>query len=152
MIEKIKKQLLELEQSVNTGTTTNENISKSSTYWHIDHSLLVINGIPQVLANSNPADFNPQFKWIKFIVMTFKKIPRGKAHAPKQVLPEDNITKEALLHRLQTALIALQKLDHLAPSCYFNHPVFGHLNVKQSIKFLWIHTEHHLKIIREISK
>jgi hypothetical protein len=33
---------------------------------------------------------------------------------------------------------------------YFHHPFFGHLKLNKTIKFLEIHTNHHLQIIHEI--
>jgi hypothetical protein len=36
-------------------------VSNEDTYWHITHSLQVLNGIPEVLKNSNPSDYHPKF-------------------------------------------------------------------------------------------
>ncbi|GAK89272.1 hypothetical protein JCM19297_1100 [Nonlabens ulvanivorans] len=112
----------------------------------------VFNGIPQALESSSPQDFKPQWSFIKWIIMTFKKIPRGKGRAPKHVLPEDHITKADLLQQIQLAENGLENIEQLDARCHFKHPLFGHLNLKESQKFLAIHTEHHLKIIRDIFK
>lgn len=44
----------------------------------------------------------------------------------------------------------LQMIKNLPSQSYIEHPYFGHLDVKQTLKFLKIHTQHHLKIARDI--
>ena len=43
----------------------------------------------------------------------------------------------------------IKKAHHNA---YFRHLIFGNLNKKRTIRFLQIHTAHHLKIIQDILK
>jgi hypothetical protein len=57
-------------------------------------------------------------------------------------------TQESLKNTYQ----AITYLKDCEENQYFMHPFFGQLNKKQTIKFLAIHTEHHLKIIRDILK
>ncbi|MGJ8684558.1 MAG: DUF1569 domain-containing protein [Nonlabens sp.] len=151
-MKKLHNQLQEIEQFIELGAISNPAVSKVDTYWQLDHALRVINGIPQALENSNPKEYQPKFTFMKWMIMTFKKIPRGKGRSPKHVLPEENITKIELTERLGKAMEGLKSIDSLDAQCHFKHPLFGDLNVKQSKKFLWIHTEHHLKIVRDIVK
>ncbi|MFN8364825.1 MAG: hypothetical protein U0T78_06125 [Cloacibacterium normanense] len=39
-------------------------------------------------------------------------------------------------------------IKNLPSQSYIEHPYFGHLDVKQTLKFLKIHTQHHLKIVQ----
>ncbi|PQJ32239.1 hypothetical protein BST92_10010 [Nonlabens arenilitoris] len=149
-MQQIKQQLTELQNLTQLGDQENNEVSKVGSYWHIDHALQVINSIPQALASSQPNDFKPKWSFLKWTIMTFKKIPRGKGRAPKHVLPKETISKNHLLEQLRIASKRIESLKQLDSKSHFKHPLFGHLNLKESQKFLYIHTEHHLKIIRDI--
>ena len=42
-------------------------------------------------------------------------------------------------------------LETLNANSYFKHPYFGDLNLKKTLWFLNLHTNHHLKIIKDIA-
>jgi hypothetical protein len=78
------------------------------------------------------------------------RIPRGRAKAPKVVQPKANFNTETLKNHLEKGKTKLAELDTIGDKNYFEHPYFGHLRLKPTIKFLEIHTNHHLKIINDI--
>ena len=130
----------------------NHAISEASVGWHIEHSLLVIKQVTATVAQSEPKLYKSKFNLSRFFVFLLKTIPRGKAKAPKVVIPVDEITLETLQESLKNTYQAITYLKDCEANQYFMHPFFGQLNKKQTIKFLGIHTEHHLKIIRDILK
>jgi hypothetical protein len=144
--------LLQLENHIPNLEKTNPNVSISTVGWQIDHCLLVINGIISQLEISNPTEFQPKWNFPKFMVFTTGKIPRGKAKAPKVVMPIQVATQNELKAKLEVAKNNVLKLDSFSENQFFNHPFFKDLNVKQTKRFLTIHTKHHLKIIEDILK
>lgn len=144
--------LLQLENHIPNLEKTNPNVSISTVGWQIDHCLLVINGIISQLEISNPTAFQPKWNFPKFMVFTTGKIPRGKAKAPKVVMPIQVATQNELKAKLEAAKNNVLKLDSFSENQFFNHPFFKDLNVKQTKRFLTIHTKHHLKIIEDILK
>jgi hypothetical protein len=144
--------LQQLENHISNFEKTNPNVSNSTVGWQIDHCLLVINGIIGQLEISDPSKYQPKWTFPKFMVFTTGKIPRGKAQAPKVVIPNQVATQEELLAKLAAAKNNVLKLDSFSENQFFNHPFFKDLNVKQTKKFLTIHTKHHLKIIEDILK
>ncbi|WP_396165947.1 DUF1569 domain-containing protein [Flavobacterium sp.] len=144
--------LLRLENHISNFEKTNPNVSNSTVGWQIDHCLLVINGIIGQLEISDPSKYQPKWTFPKFMVFTTGKIPRGKAKAPKVVIPTQVATQEELIAKLAAAKNNVLKLDTFSENQFFNHPYFKDLNVKQTKKFLTIHTKHHLKIIQDILK
>lgn len=77
-------------------------------------------------------------------------IPRGKGKAPDRVNKREPIHASELEEMGLKAHEAIEKLADLPKNSFFNHPYFGHLDRNAAIRFLKIHTKHHLKIIREI--
>lgn len=144
--------LQQLENHIPNLDKTNPNVSNSTVGWQIDHCLLVINGIIGQLEISNPTEFQPKWTFPKFMVFTTGRIPRGKAKAPKVVIPVHVATQDELKDKLEAAKNNVLKLDTFSENQFFNHPFFKDLNVKQTKRFLVIHTKHHLKIINDILK
>ncbi len=142
--------LLQLENHIPNLDKTNSKVSNSTVGWQIDHCLLVINGIIEQLEISNPKEYQPKWNFPKFMVFTTGKIPRGKAKAPKVVIPTQVATQEELKAKLEVAKNNILKLNSFSENSFFKHPFFKDLNVKQTEKFLVIHTQHHLKIIQDI--
>ena len=142
--------LHQLESHLPNLDKTNSKVSNSTIGWQIDHCLLVINGIISQLEISNPTEFQPKWNFPKFMVFTTGKIPRGKAKAPKVVIPTHVANQEELKAKLEAAKNNILKLDSFSENQFFKHPFFKDLNVKQTEKFLVIHTKHHLKIIQDI--
>lgn len=149
MIQKLACQLAEMESMIPDAHVENLAISNGSVGWHLAHNILVINQVTSAIAKSEPVNYKPRFSWTKFIIFLTKIIPRGKVKAPKVVEPTPDMDLQEALERASLAIINLMSV---APNQFFPHPYFGDLNRDKTIKFLWIHTEHHLKIARDLLK
>ena len=146
----LHKILLQLENHIPNLEKTNSRVSNSTIGWQIDHCLLVINGVIGQVEISNPTEFKSKFNFNRLIVFTTGKIPRGKIRAPKMVTPISIATAEELKSNIEIAKNKVSKLNNLPKNSFFKHPFLSDLNVKQTEKFLAIHTKHHLKIIEDI--
>lgn len=128
----------------------NVKISKASVGWHLDHSLKVINSVYGVLKSSNPGDYKPEFNGLRLFTFTLGFFPRGKAKSPKRVLPPEIIVKEDIENQLEKAIENMSMVASLEDNQFFTHPLFTQLNKKQTLKFLRLHTNHHIKIVKDI--
>lgn len=146
----LSKQFDLINSHIKNGDQKNTSISSSGTYWHLDHILKVIIKVSQSLQTSVPSEYRPKFHFVKSMILLIGSIPRGKAKAPKRVLPPEQVSLDDLKQQLSKAIDLTSKLNTLDHHCYFNHPIFGDMKLKQATKFLTIHTEHHLKIINDI--
>ena len=151
-MDKLLKCLNELENQISNSESLNLAISKSSVGWHIEHTLLTINVIIDRLKNSDPNDYTWKFNFPKILVFTINKIPRGRAQSPVPVQPKNNFTIDTLKQHVESTKRKLTELQILKPTNYIEHPVFGKLKLKHTIKFLEIHTKHHIHIINDILK
>ncbi len=148
---KIHHQLADLESYITKHSMLNNSVSAVPVGWHIEHCLLVIEAIIEQVGISDPNNYKWQFNKLRLIVFTLNKIPRGKAKAPGIVLPKD-YSAESLLEHLQNIKLRVTDLQTMQPKQYFKHPMFGHLHLKATTKFLQIHTLHHMKIMRDVIK
>ena len=148
-MQKLRKQLDELESYIPHLEVRNDAISASTVGWQIEHDLLVISSVIEGVKRADPAAYKWQFKPLKYVVLWRGVIPRGKVGAPKLVTPGE-ITQDTLQAHIILCRQRLVELEQVEAGNYFTHPFFGHLKKKETFRFLYVHTEHHLKIIREM--
>ncbi|PZU83124.1 MAG: hypothetical protein DI529_13245 [Chryseobacterium sp.] len=148
----LEKLLQKIESLLPEINKENLKVSKASIGWHLEHSLLILNGSLKGLTMTNPENYNPKFSIKKFIFLNFGLIPRGKIKSPKQFVPLETPTKESIGKLLNLANERLEAIKSLPSKSYITHPFLGDLDKKTTLKFLGLHTNHHLKIIDDILK
>ncbi|TXN38022.1 DinB family protein [Flagellimonas hymeniacidonis] len=148
----LKEELSKIESYISYRDKLNVKISKVDVAWHLDHILKTINKIYETLETSNPEAFKPNFNLSRTFVYAYGDFPRGFAKSPRIVLPPDVILTESLYSQIKEAKESIRKIQDLHPKAHFEHPYFSIIDKKQSIRFLTIHTRHHLKIIKDILK
>lgn len=151
-IELLKAQLAEMDNYIVRKEEKDPSVSSAPIAWHLSHSLKVINNIIGTLEKSNPEDYKKEFSFMRLLIFVSRRIPRGKARSPKAVWPPEVIQADELRSSILEARKNVELLNNFHPRAHFEHPYFKHLNRDQTKTFLEIHTEHHLKIIRDISK
>lgn len=129
----------------------NEAVSSSTVGWQIEHSLLVISSVIDGVTKSDPAKYKWSFRPIKYLIFWRGKIPRGKSRAPKFVVP-DTFTADSLQNHIESCRAKIADFELVGAGHYFSHPYFGDTKKKDVIPFLVMHTDHHVKIIKDILK
>lgn len=127
-------------------------VSNGNIGWHIAHSILVIIKMITAMEKSDVQAFKYKFSLLKWLMFTFKKIPRGKRKAPATVQPPevfDTPYFDDLFSKVAEKLASYQKLPKNANLV---HPAIGLINKEEALKFLFVHNKHHLSIINDIIK
>lgn len=151
-IDVLKNLLIQIEKNIPFKDQKNTQISKSDIGWQLDHALKVFNAVSEWTIKSDLKDYKWHFNFWRTLLFPIGYIPRGKAKAPKYVLPPKTINTKDLQTQLHIAATHIETLKTLPEKAYFKHFVFGKLSKKQTLRFLQIHTNHHLKIVRDILK
>lgn len=142
----------ELESYIAVKDKRNDSVSTSDIAWQIDHSLKVFNLVSETLVNSDLELYKSKFNKWRLLLFTIGYFPRGKVKAPKYVRPPEVILTEDLASQLQLAYQNIDNIKLADKNAHFKHFIFGVLNRNRTIRFLQLHTNHHLKIIRDILK
>jgi hypothetical protein len=149
-MHKINNLLNELEAQITNYSKLNQAISEGNVGWHIVHSCLVINSVCGAVLKSDPSKFIKKFSFKAILVLLLNSFPRGKAKAPSFTMPSEELSPASILNSIQAARANIEALSKADKNQYFTHPIFGDLNTGQTFKFLGVHTNHHLNIIKDI--
>ena len=149
-MKKLLHVLNDFEKQASLYLNNNKIVSEANVGWHIIHSCLVITSITEAIMKSDPALFKKKFSWKAFFVLLFNKIPRGKAKAPSFTQPSNEVSMDTVLEQIAAARKSVALLLTANKNKYFTHPIFGDLQLPTAIKFLYVHTCHHEKIVRDI--
>jgi hypothetical protein len=151
-LNKVNFAIRQLETHIKNHSISEQKTSKSTVGWHIDHSLKVINNVCVALQKSDPNAYEKNFSLLGKLFFTLGFFPRGKAKAPKYVRPPEVILEEDLISQIQLAKVNVETIANLDKKAYFKHPLFGNINSTRVYQFLALHTNNHLKIIKDILK
>ena len=149
---KLKAKLDEVTSYMAVRDSKNLEISEAAVAWHMDHIFLVVDQMYKTLEKSVESYHKSEFNIKRAYVFTFNKMPRGKVSAPESVKPKENVDIDTIWSHYHQALAIVKKFSDLPEKKHINHPALGTMNRDGTINFLTIHTEHHLKIIRDILK
>ncbi|MEO1030285.1 MAG: DUF1569 domain-containing protein [Bacteroidota bacterium] len=144
--------LVEIENAVQYRDRKNLEVSKVDIAWQLDHTLKTINRITEALETSNPNDYSSSVNAARVMSLTAGYIPRGRAQSPDVVRPPEIILTDDIYAQLKEAKANINTLNTLDEDANFEHPYFGQLNKAQTIRFIEVHTKHHLKIVSDILK
>ena len=151
-MKNIKDQLLKIESLLPKIEVRNGKVSKASVGWHLEHLLLILNSSLKGLTMTDPEDYKPKFSLKKFVFLNFGLIPRGRIRAPKQFFPLEVPTQESILKLLNLAKDRLEAAKELPEKSFITHPFLGDFDKQTTLRFLWLHSNHHLKIVDDILK
>lgn len=146
----LNEQFDSIEKLIEKRELIDTTVSKANVAWHLDHMLKVINNLYDTLQLSDTNNYEWSFNLTRSIVFTTGTIPRGRAKSSESVTPPKVILVNALEEQLKEAKSKMEKINQLHENASFNHPVFERLDRDQSIRFIEIHTNHHLKIVADI--
>jgi hypothetical protein len=149
-MNKINNLLNNLEAEITNYSSLNQAVSEGNVGWHIVHSCLVIDSVCAAVSKSDPSKFIKKFSIKAFFVLLLNAFPRGKAKAPSFTIPSEELSPAFILQSIQTSRKSIEALSKAGKNQYFTHPIFGDLNAADTFKFLAVHTNHHLKIIKDI--
>jgi hypothetical protein len=144
--------LSQIEKHIPFKEQANTTITKTNVGWQLDHTLKVINRVCTILEKTKPSKYKKDFNIPRTILFNVGWLPRGRAKAPEQVIPPAIILEEKLFSQLKTAKTHLESIKLVDDKAFFIHHIFGNLSKAKTIRFLEIHTKHHLKIVRDILK
>lgn len=149
-MKKLVQVLQDFENQTPHYLAQDNSISGGNVGWHIIHSCLVITSVAKSILQSDPSTFKKTFSWKAFIVLLLAKFPRGKVKAPSFTQPASEITSNTVLEHIKEARKSAALLLTANKKLYFTHPIFGDLQLPSAIRFLYVHSYHHEKIIRDI--
>ncbi len=156
----LSQQLLTLaEQKVERLSRRSDRVSAWSVAQHLDHlaqaNAQCAAAISRLL-DSRPDDTGPGLKLAGRAVLLTGWIPRGRGVAPPTTVPSAVPPSEirSRLGDAQTAVNAIgQRLNEIdGARARLSHPALGGFTALQWLRFIAIHTRHHLKIIEEIER
>ena len=124
-----------------------------SPYEHVDHTARVVSAILTGLLQPDLPQIAP-VSLLGHAVLITGYIPRGKARAPSRVKPVRASVAELLatLDAMDELIGRVADPGWISPKgSVIPHPYFGGMTSTQSLRFVGIHTHHHLKIVREMA-
>ncbi len=115
----------------------------------------ILTSVVDIVTGRKTFDTTGSIRPLGRLVLRSGVIPRGVGKAPSGAKPDEAISADRLTEELEQQLVKIGQIDEHVETAKisrqtFRHPNFGDLNSRQWIRFVRVHTNHHMKIVREI--
>jgi hypothetical protein len=131
-----------------------ERVSGWSVGEQVDHLLKIVRANLDRLEERRPA--RRSINLVGRIVLGLGRIPRGVGKCPASLCgsarARAELRSELAAVRARLAQVARATALWSDPRPLVGHPYFGGLTPKQALRFLAVHTDHHLRIVAEIRR
>jgi len=131
--------------------------SYAEVYAHIMHANLGSSIAAEKCCRKTGVTTSKGMNWKGRLVFLLGRFPPGKRKAPASL---DAVTKKISIEEARNLIIKLRKrvdeifqlAQHASGDCKIAHPGLGMLTAQQWLKFIRIHTHHHIKQLNNIQK
>jgi len=136
-------------------------VSDWSAGQHIHHlsnaNRVIARSISGLVSSQTEADSDRRLNLLGITVLSTDLIPRGVASAPARLHPPDILSREEIADAVKASLKSVDSLQELggiivARRSRLRHPYLGYLRSSQWLRFMNVHTSHHLRIVRHIEE
>lgn len=127
--------------------TMNKAVSGWSVGEHLEHICTVAAGFAVVLISGRGPKFEATMPDARNMVLVDGHIPRGKIKAPPVASPKGIESAPAYARMLNKTLARLKSAALQPEDRTADHPLLGTFNRNEVLRFLVVHTAHHLSII-----
>lgn len=149
--QKLSEQISEMRGYLEHQPFITSDVSEWSVMQQIEHVCLVSNGLFFSL-NRSKGDKSADKSLKKMAFFKARFIPRGAVKAPDFVAPNPDSTPQSVSKLLDNFEAGISEVEKAPENKTSKHPLLGLLSPQETLDFVSIHTEHHLKIVREILK
>ena len=159
-LERIDRQFAQLADLIAQGdgalAARAQRVSAWSVAQQLDHMLKVAHAVFARLTGEE-AELARGINATGRLLLTLGWLPRGVGKSPRGALPAEAPAAAELGERLRQLRGDFQALGYRGALLSsrqrrFKHPYFGGLDCGQTLRFLGVHTHHHLKIVRDIQR
>lgn len=128
----------------------NPGVSNWSIGQQAEHVVRATSAFTVLILRNRVSDGNAEVKPIKDALLSRGFIPRGAAEAPEGTHPAADTDPAQLYQLLLKTRNRVERLIEVDPDAVAVHPYLGEMKRDEIIRFMVIHLDHHLSIMREI--
>ena len=125
-------------------------ISEWSIGQHAEHVVRATSALTILVMRNRASEGSNESGAMKVALLNQGFIPRGVAQAPEGTLPAEETDIDALNQLILKTSNRIRRLAEVGPDAAAIHPYLGEMKRDEAIRFMEIHLDHHLQIMREI--
>ena len=150
VLSRIVDQMQEFSRLSPRAEYRNEEVSGWSVGQQIEHVLIAMSGMALALRKERLSKTRKVDNQLKIDVLNSGSFPRGVIQAPEISLPRVFVNHDDLKRLLLKTSNRISGLLDLSKRSTIDHPILGEMSRDETIRFMVIHNDHHLKIIADI--
>jgi len=146
----IKAQIDEFRGFVPQRDVASADVSAWSVGMHVHHCGLAMRAIAGSLIECDEPLPSRRLGPRAALILRMGRLPRGVAKAPDIAMPSKDVDARVLQETLDTSEALLDQLPPVGERSWFRHFALGVLVKRDAVRFMSIHSAHHLKIVTDI--